>query len=115
METVTLKDGTELPGEAVDSLFRRLQTLAADNPVAFCGLREKCRNSGFCFLGDTGEALKERALVEQDGSISEVTRSVVLNAVEGELLEIKLVSPLQPDPEQTVAARGFKLFGAVYG
>jgi hypothetical protein len=45
-------------------------------------------------LGNTGAELRRRNIIERDGNMHDLTRSVILAAAEGVFMELKLVNPI---------------------
>ncbi len=94
MEVLVLKNGTKEAEWLVKTTMILLEDLIKSNSVAFYELTMKCRDSEHQFFGKTAELLKELALVQGDGTVHDSTRNIVLSAVEGDGLKMKLVSPV---------------------
>jgi hypothetical protein len=59
----------------------------------------KCRDQKHQFFGKSGEDLKALSLVQNDGSIHESVRNIVLSAAKGDGLAMKFQSPIMPSKE----------------
>ncbi len=94
MEMVTLKDGTKALKPAVAAVMVSLRSLLDVAPTAFVDLVEICRDADYQPFGDNAERLMQAALMQSDGSVYSSIKSVVLSAVEGEGLDMRLVSPV---------------------
>jgi hypothetical protein len=81
-EVVRLKNGSEEARLFVSAVVDFLHRIAGVNSVPVYELALKCRDAKHSFFGTTEETLKKLNLVQQDGSISEGVRNVVLSAVE---------------------------------
>jgi hypothetical protein len=95
-----LKNGSYVPVPVANVIYLSLQSLSKQNPIALYELAMKARDNNHRLFGNTGEVLKELALLDSDGSIHDLTRDVVLSAIEGEGLDLKLVSPFKPEQKQ---------------
>ena len=93
MDFVTLKDGTVVLSGAVTSTLLQLEKISLVPGFLF-ELVEKCRDGHYQLKGRWLEGLQRANLVLGDGSIQDVTRDIVLNAVEGEELDMRLVNPI---------------------
>lgn len=96
---VTLKNGDTMPLVMVTVVATSLKYLLESYPIVFYELVMSCRNREHQLFGRTGEKLIELALVDwidADGraTVQDITRSIVLSAVEGDELEMHLVNPL---------------------
>lgn len=98
MEIVTLKNGTEEAKGLVQVTRISLEKLFEQQPVAFCELVACCKERGHKPQGNTGETLQSLALLQPDNSPHGSIRNIVLSAVEGDGLEMKLVSPCKQEP-----------------
>lgn len=92
---VTLKNGTQEALPLVKVTMASLRALIDEKPFAFCELLMKCRNQNHKFRGKNSDVLKEFNLVQDDESIHDSVRNVVLSAVQGTGLDISLGSPIQ--------------------
>jgi hypothetical protein len=90
---VKLKNGAVVPHSAVIATMMALESLIHKEPILFYELVMKARNDDHRFFGNAAESLKQRALLETNGTLHDITRDVVLSAVEGESVRMKLTSP----------------------
>jgi hypothetical protein len=54
----------------------------------------KCRDPNHKFFGDFAEILHEKGLVRSDGSVDPHVKNIVLSAITGEGLHLRMQSPL---------------------
>lgn len=92
MESVTLKNGTEEVRSLVAAILLSLQSLIETYPIAFYDLVQLCRDPEYKTFNI--EILKSWTMIQEDGSIHTSIRNVVLNAVTGEGINLKLESPV---------------------
>jgi len=93
METVKLKNGTYELKPFVIVYFNSIKMLLEKNPIAFYELTMKARNSDHQFFENAKDVLESFKLVQSDGHIHQSIVNVILSAVEGDMLDMKLVSP----------------------
>ena len=93
MDVIKLKNGTEEVEPLVRVTMMSLRSLMSVNPVAFYELVELCKDRTHVLFGNTGKVLEERSLV-QNGVVHDSVRNIVLSAVTGEGLEMRLTSPV---------------------
>ena len=93
-KTVRLKNGTEEGRQLVGALQLIMGGLFDEEPMAAYELVELCKDPSHVLFGNAGAELKDRRLLEGDGSVHGSIRNIVLNSVEGEGLDLKLVSPI---------------------
>lgn len=92
--TVVLKNGAEEAEVFVRAFMGALGSLLAAEPVAFYELVMLCRDPAHVVWRPSVDMLKGRNLLEADGTtIHSSIRNLVLAAVEGEELEMRIVSP----------------------
>lgn len=96
-ELVQLNNGDEVPRSLVNVTMMALETLFTTAPIEFFELREICRDPKHRCFGRTGETLRSRCLLEGNGQPHDAVRSIVLSAVEGEMLEMRLRWPINQD------------------
>jgi len=122
METLKLKNGTEEALPLVRITMLSLSALIEKNPIAFYELVMKCRNQNHKFFGNTADELVKLSLVTESGRLTsqevisigkrldlkdgdsipeniqyhvhDSIRNIVLSAVEGEGLSMKLTNPI---------------------
>jgi hypothetical protein len=107
MDTVILKDGSEMMTSMVTVSMMSLRSLLDQDPIAFYELVMICRNPEHRLFGKTDTVLRSLALLESDNRPHDMLRRIVINAVEGDDMEMKLVSPVaENQPQQdTVVQR----------
>lgn len=94
MEAARLKNGSEEPELIVQVTMDSVSRLMETDPIAFYELVMKCRRQDHELFGNTGEVLQSLALIQDaQGTVSDSIRNVVLSAVEGNGLNMTLVSP----------------------
>lgn len=89
METVILKNGAE---EVKALVMVTMMSLRHLEPIE---LVQKCKDDTHIFWGDTEEKLKSLALLECSGRPHDSIRNIVLSALAGEGLDMRLVSPIK--------------------
>jgi len=94
METVRLRNGAEEAKPLVAVIIMSLERLMNERPLALYDLVMKCRDRAYELFGTNGDYLKDLNLVDQDGSIHESIRNVVLSATDGEGMDMVLRSPI---------------------
>lgn len=98
METVTLRNGCELPRELVSAVMVSLRTLLDEAPIAFHGLVMNCRDHATPLFGD------EPVILKNLGLINDVTptgyplihygvRNIVLSSIAGEGFDATIEGP----------------------
>lgn len=92
---IVLKNGKQELSALVAVTMMRLQSLIDDNPILFYELVSVCRNREHQFFGSSGEALRAMNLLETNSLPHESLRNVVLSAVVGDGLEMKLTLPVE--------------------
>ncbi|MDP3730644.1 MAG: hypothetical protein Q8R14_03860 [Candidatus Omnitrophota bacterium] len=94
LEMITLKNGATEIEVAVRVVMMSLDLLIQQKPIVFYELVMKARDPNHKFFGRSEEDLMALSLVERDGELYDITRNIVLSAVEGEDLNMRLVSPI---------------------
>lgn len=103
MGIVTLRNGRDVQEELVRSTMLSLGSLLKTQAVAFCELVELCHDATHELWGNlTTEELKKARLITLHtlGSgkvvpvVHSVVRDIIVSAVEGTDLNMKLVSPI---------------------
>lgn len=95
-EPLELRTGKYEAEPVVATIMLSIKALVRENPIAFYELASKARDRDHQLVGNTGQLLKERGLLQRDGNLHESARNVVLAATEGEGLSMRLVNPLKP-------------------
>lgn len=94
METVVLKNGSKEVKALVVVVMMSLEELIGKDPITFYELVMFCRDQSHKFFGSTQGAL-ERLGFLQNGTVHDSVRNIVLSAVEGDGLEMRLRNPVQ--------------------
>jgi len=94
MNVIKLKNGSEEVEPMVKVTMMILHNLITESPILFYELVMKARDRAHEFFGTTGEELERRNLLEAGGSMHSSIRNIILSAVEGDMLEMKLGSPV---------------------
>lgn len=94
IKMIKLKNGSEAPEPAVITTMISLESLMDKNPIAFYEFVQKCRDPNHEMWGNTKEAVAKLALINNN-SVHDITKNVVLSAVQGEDLEMALSSPVE--------------------
>ena len=93
MKEVKLKNGATEAEVLVVVTLTSISSLMELNPMVFYDLVMKCRDNSYKFFGNNIDVLLKRSLVQRDGNIHNSIKNIVLSAVEGEGLELNIVSP----------------------
>lgn len=104
IEVVTLKNGTEEARPLIGVMMLTLQRLWAEKPTVLYELVQLCRDREHELWGSTSEDLLALSLIEKtnDGfRVHDSIRNIVLSAIEGEGLEMKLGNPVAAQPKLT--------------
>jgi hypothetical protein len=91
---VQLKDGASVPKVTVTTALMNLQHLRNTNPVALFELVEIARNPGHVPFPGTKDALQKMSMLDGLGKIHDDTRKVIVNAIPGDLMELRIVDPM---------------------
>ncbi len=94
MDTVKLKNGSEEAEVIVKATIISLRSLFQNTFIALFELTEKCKNENHVIFGNNADIIKGYGLCQSDESVHDSIKNVVLSAIEGEGLEMKLVSPV---------------------
>ena len=93
-KVVKLKNGSEEAEPLVRVTIMSLRMLMESDPIAFYELFELCKDRNHKMFGNAGEKLAKLGLVGAAGHVHDSIRNIVLSAVEGEGLDMCLVSPI---------------------
>lgn len=97
MEVIKLKNGTEEAAPLVTVGMMALKNLFETRPIHFFELVSLARNSAHVLFGKTGQDLLAQSLVQDAGNgrytMHDSLRNIVLSAVVGEGLEMRLWDP----------------------
>ena len=88
-----LKNGSYLEIVLVTQIMERLRLLGKNHPIPFDQFVKCCRNRSSVILSATIIPIRRMDLVKEGDLISDDVRNVVLSAVEGDGLQLKLGTP----------------------
>lgn len=95
METVTLKNGTEVPESVALNVMIMLRHLHADQQPIFREFVLKCRNPKHRLSEQVVSPLRELGLIADHEAIDEHVRNVVLSSVIGGEEDLRILSPIR--------------------
>jgi hypothetical protein len=93
---VRLRTGTEVPAPVARTTFLALDRLANGELTEIMALAEAAaiaRDKAHQPFGNTGDILRELDLLDLDGHMHDVTRDVILAAVDGDETDPRVVWP----------------------
>ena len=95
MKVAKLKNGSEEAEPLVCVVLSSLELLIQSDPIAFYELVMLARDSSHELFGNAADKLRPLALIENGDTptIHQSTRNVIISAVEGDGLEMCIVSP----------------------
>ena len=96
MATRLLKNGNTAEENAILAALSALKSVWDSRPIAAYDLVMMCRDPKYRVFKSSQDILKDRCLMENDGTIHTVVRNTVLSAVEGEDLKMNLSFVLLP-------------------
>lgn len=100
MSIVTLKDGTQVPRDALNAISRKLNALDSEK-IALYDLVNKCKTPLFAFVKNPAakskEILQRLELVDENEAIHDIVKKVVLNSIEGSGFSLRLVDPTKTE------------------
>ncbi len=109
----TLRDGSQVLKVTVDAVMSNLMGAREDNMIAVVDLVERCRDDSFSFFAnpfcDSRLILRKYELINERGEVHDEVKKVVLNAVQGEDLSLKLVSPLFQEAREVTVVKKTEL------
>lgn len=91
---VKLKNGSEADISIVVTTMISLEGLINKNPIAFYEFVMKARNPKHDMFGKTQKVVSRLALIDSNGEIHSTVKDIILSAVNGDGLDLKLTSPL---------------------
>jgi hypothetical protein len=98
MTIVTLKDGTQIPRDALYAISRKLSTLES-NKIALYDLVNKCKSPLFQVVRNPASKSKEILqgldLIDENEAIHDIVKKVVLNSIEGNGFTLRLANPIK--------------------
>jgi hypothetical protein len=89
-----LKNGAVEVDALVTATMVSLYSLWKKKPIVFYELYQKCLNNDHKLFGNAGADLKDLSLVNEDGSVHNSIKNIVLSAVTGDGLSLTMVSPI---------------------
>lgn len=89
-----LKNGTEEAAPLVRVTMMALRSLMQDHPIAFFELVTLCRDRNHTLFGNTGVILRDQTLIQSDGQPHDSIRNIVVSAVTGDMMAMRLGSPV---------------------
>ena len=98
MEQLTLRNGSTEPAPIVQATMMALRGMMNDilGITALYDLHQICLGKNYKPSDRQLEYLKSRALLQTDGRPHDSIRNVVLSAIDGEGLDMKIVNPVVP-------------------
>lgn len=94
---ITLTGGVITSHALVACMMLTLQALFDEQPIAFYELVARCRQPEHPLLGGSVAVLEHCGLLDH-GTVPDAVREVVLAAVDGDALGLRLTSPVQNLP-----------------
>lgn len=97
MEMLRLKNGSEANSGLVASVTLNINGLLDEEaacPMAFWDLVLVCQDDGYEPMAACAVELKRSGLMLPDGSVHAAIKDIVLSSVEGEGIDMTLVSPV---------------------
>lgn len=97
-EILRLKNGSEVSEAVLVAALISLEKLleeGVEGAISFYELTMVSRNPNHELDETSQQKLIDRGLLQRDGTVHQVVRDVVINAVEGEGLEMHLTSPIE--------------------
>lgn len=91
---VTLKSGVKTTHSLVACVMLTLQALFDEQPIAFSELVARCRRPDYALRRGSAAILERSGLLER-GTVPDAVREIVLAAVHGDALTLRLISPVQ--------------------
>ena len=107
METVKLKNGSEEAKSLIISTMLSLDKLLGAWPIAFYDLVMRCHDRDYEWFGNNRQVCIDLSFARPDGNIHDSIKNIILSAVVGDDLDMRLVSPVAetkeaPDAHSTV-------------
>ncbi len=97
--TVTLRTGHEEVEPLVRVMMISLRSLMEEDAITFYELVCLARDPNHQPWGGTAEKLKDLNLMESNGTLHDSIRNITLAATEGEMLELRMRSPVEKTEE----------------
>jgi hypothetical protein len=91
---VTLTSGVKTTHPLVACVMRTLQALFDEQPIAFYELVARCRRPDHALRGGSAAVLERCGLLDR-GTVPDAVCEIVLAAVDGDALALRLTSPVQ--------------------
>jgi len=93
-EKIKLKNGSEEIDSLVAATLSSIYALLMENSGVLHYLFKKCKDDNYNIPPEAVEILKDKALLEESGSVHSSIRNIVLSAFEVDGQNIKITSPL---------------------
>lgn len=81
----------------VDTIYSSLEKLFKENLDAFYDITLIARDKSYKHFGRNGEILCRLGFINRDNSMHDSIRNIILASVEGDMVELKLVNPIQKE------------------
>ena len=94
MKELKLKNGGLELDIVIAAMTMSMETLLAENPIAFLDLVIKARNDNYEPFGNSPDILKKAGLLESNGAMRQDTRNIVLSSTEGDEGDMHMVDPI---------------------
>lgn len=94
MKALKLKNGSEEAEPLVLTTMMAINRIQEDMPIALYDLVMIARDCDYQPFGQIGPELIKSRLLEQDGSMHQSIRNIVLSSFEGEGMDLVRVNPL---------------------
>ena len=91
---VTLRSGVKTTHPLVACVMLTLQALFNEQPIAFYELVARCRWPDHALRRGSAAVLERSGLLDR-GTVPDAVREIVLAAVDGDALTLRLTSPVQ--------------------
>lgn len=104
MEPELLRTGERVPRLIVNATVEALTKLLNADPVAFAEIVRHCRDRDHELTGTYRArimAVASSLMLEERGSVHELVQHVIVSAVEGDGLHMRIVDPRKPAPQDT--------------
>lgn len=93
MDTVTLRTGVETPKPLVATMHMVCSNMMDKNPIAMFEAVSLARDSSHRLFGNSGEVLRDAAILDCSGGMCTSVREILCAIFEGEMLEMRLLGP----------------------
>ena len=100
MKVAKLRNGSVEQAMLVRGTMSSLMRLFSEDPLAFYELVQKCRNKNHAIFSPVQVKTLEDSGLLTNNSVHNSIQNIVLSSVEGEGLDMKLVSPVLVEVEE---------------